>query len=265
MAVEPDPPEETEEPDLDAEPGDETEGPEPEEETAEPETDEPESETEEPPARAREPRGRPDAQQRDARRGREARLQARIDRLERQLSQPQRPQPDFAQQQRALQEQRARELTEARNNGPEAYADVRDRHLREDFAAETQRRHFDSQDALDQARFDRLCDRDPMVENVRDEVENRIGALRAQGINPSNGQREAVANIVIGERMRQRASRAGGQQRRRAAEQNTRQIVRRPNNPASTVAARRAPRSVEEMSAEDFEAAFGSIPMGRFK
>ena len=251
-----------EEPEAEPDEPDDTEGAETEDEEPDGEAGEDEDEPERPRERQR---GRPDAAQRNARRTRESRLQDRIDRLERQLGTPARNQTDFAEQRRQLDQRRSQELEAARLDGPERYADVRDRHLREDFQADSQRRDFAAAESVDQARFDRLRDRDPTVDRVADEVERRVQQLRANGTLPSSGQRETIANIILGERMRARVARAGTKQRRVAAETRERQTVRRPPNPASTVRQGRQPRSINEATVEEIEAQLGNIPMARFK
>lgn len=207
-------------------------------------------------------RRRPDPTQRESRRRREEDFDQRVERaVERRLSRQQPHQPDFSQQRREVEARRKQELDDARMQGPEVYADARDRHLREDFDARERAREARESDNREQDRFERLCDRDKIVSSVRPLVDRRVQELRADGITgPLN--REIIANDIIAKRYRERAARAGTQQRRAAATTNARQTVR---NPTSASGQQSAPRSrrgnFADLSVEDMERTLGTIPV----
>ena len=77
--------------------------------------------------------------------------------------------------------------------------------------------------------------------------------------------REAVLNHRIGVLARQGKAEKLGKQRERGQRRILRQTVRAPAGGSDAPRPRGGRRSIENMSAEEIEAAYGNIPMGRFK
>lgn len=207
-------------------------------------------------------RGTPDGRQRERRLSRQEEFDRAVDRaVERRISQIQPRGADPAEQRRQLEARRKQELDEARMQGPEAYADVRDRHLREDYQADTRAREIRDADDRNALRFERVCDRDPLVNSVRREVEAEIQRLKAQGV-PSP-DREIVADVILGRRYRERAGRSISKQRRQASETVQRQTVRAPSNLSGQQPAqrRRGARNFAELSLEEMERQIGNLPV----
>lgn len=207
-------------------------------------------------------RGVPDGRHRERRLTRQEEFDRAVDRaVERRISQNQPRGVDQAEQRQQLLVRRQKELDDARMQGPEAYADVRDRHLREDYQADTRAREIRDADDRNVMRFERICDRDPLVNSVRREVEDEVQRLKAQGV-PSP-DREIVADVILGRRYRERAGRSISKQRRTADENVRRQTVRAPANLGSQQPAqrRRGARNFAELSAEEMERQIGSLPV----
>lgn len=246
--------EELDPPDDNPEPGDDPPG---DDETN---ADDPPADDAEPgdePGERRTARGQPDDRQRDRRRTREEEFQREVDRaVERRLSQNQPTRTvDYAAQHRELEERRRRELEDARLQGPEAYADTRDRHLREDYRSADIVREARHADDRDMDRFNGLCDKNSIYSNIRDDVDREVARLRSGGAGVVN--REAIANFLLGKRYAARAAKQGSQQRKHADSETRRQTVRAPASTASQHSETRgrrsrnwADKSVEEMERE---------------
>lgn len=238
------------------------EEPEPAELEDEPEGDS-EGEGEQRSTQRREARGEPSREQRDRRLSEEERFQREVDRaVERRLStvRPQH-QVDPEAQRRQLQERRQRELDEARLQGPEAYADVRDRHLREDYRADAQAREFRETNQRFQDRYDRLCERNHAYEDVRDEVERIAAGIRQQGIAPDL---ELIGNNILGKRYAERMLKQGNQQRRNATAETRRQTTRSSSAGAASTQAnsrRSGRRSFAELSVQEQERQLAGLPV----
>jgi hypothetical protein len=229
-------------------------------EAADDDPDAPEQEPDEPPVAAR---TGPDASQRD-RRVRDRELRRLVDEeVEKRLSaRTQRPQIDYAAQQRVRDEQRKRELEDARMQGPEAYADTRDRHLREDYNQDRQIQAVQQADERDQLRFDRLCDREPIYDSMRDDVEREIANIRGNGYTGPIS-REAVAERMFGKRQIERAKGSARQQRRNAAAAAQRQNGRSSNGgaPSTQPASRGSRRNFADLSLAEMEQQLARIPI----
>lgn len=205
----------------------------------------------------------PDASQRDRRRAREDDFERAVERaVERRLGrQNPAPQVDWAAQQRELQARRQRELEDARLQGPEAYADAQNRHLREDSDARERARDMRYADDRQADRWDRLCERSAVYDNLRDDVEREVQRLKSNGIYAPD--RQLIANALFGQRQIERLGRVKGQQQRRADETTRSRTVNAPANRSSqiTQSRRRGARNFADMSVSDMEAALGSIPV----
>lgn len=225
----------------------------------EPTDDEPNEPDDEPQPAAR---GVPDARQRERRLTRQEEFDRAVDRaVERRISQNQPRGVDQAEQRQQLLARRKQELDDARMQGPEAYADVRDRHLREDYQADTRAREIRDADDRNVMRFERLCDRDPLINSIRREVEEEVQRLKAQGV--PTPDREIVADVLLGRRYRERASRSISKQRRTADDSVRRQTVRAPSNLGSQQPAqrRRGARNFAELSVDEMERQIGGLPV----
>lgn len=86
------------------------------------------------------------------------------------------------------------------------------------------RLEFFSADAADKAEFDRECGRNPMVDSVAQEVEERLSIARQQG--HGNPSRIALAKLILGERVLSRAGKARGRQEAKASRERDRQRAR---------------------------------------
>lgn len=64
--------------------------------------------------------------------------------------------------------------------------------------------NFQTADAVDQVRFDRLTEKNPAYAAIADEVENRLNKLRSQN---QNVDRKTIANLILGEKAAARAGR----------------------------------------------------------
>lgn len=120
------------------------------------------------------------------------------------------PSPD---QQRQRQEDRARELETARLESPEKYVEVALRQQREDFTQQLGMVQVSSTDAQDAAKFDRLCARNPAINEIAEDVERELANLRRSG---GNMPREFIAKYILGDRAIARGARAKNKQQRQA-------------------------------------------------
>lgn len=93
---------------------------------------------------------------------------------------------------------------------------------RQQFGGAIRQTQFQMADTADQNRFDRMCDRKPHFDAIRDDVEALLQQSRANGQNPT---REGLAYYLIGKRADERAARSKGKQTRRADAQRQRQTV----------------------------------------
>lgn len=210
------------------------------------------------------PRRGPDASQRDRRLTRQEEFDRAVERaverrLGRQVQQP--SQVDWAAQQRELQARRQQELDAARLESPERYADVATRHAREDFEFRERAREMRDADFRQSDKWDRLCERYPVYDNLRDEVEREVNRLKANGIYAPD--RQLLADSIFGRRQIERMGRVRGQQQRRADDATRSRTVRNPANPAGQVPAarRRGGRNFADLSVSEMEAQLGNMPV----
>jgi hypothetical protein len=82
---------------------------------------------------------------------------------------------------------------------------------------------FQMQDTGDRTAFDSLCARNPVAAKLKDQVEARLGEMRAAG---TTAPRETVLKYVIGDRALANAARAGTKVRKAAATNIQRQTAR---------------------------------------
>lgn len=114
----------------------------------------------------------------------------------------------------------------------------------------------------DKRDFRQLCREDNIKPALRDYVEERIETARANGNFLIT--REAVLNHRLGELARASARNGGNKRQQQRGESRVLRQTVKPARAASDVGGgRRRQRNPEDMSAEEFEAAFGSIPLTR--
>jgi len=116
---------------------------------------------------------------------------------------------------------------------------------KEEFQRELGTLKFQSWDAGDSAKFERLCDRHQVFDKVRDKVEERYAELARQGKATS---REVIAKFLLGEMMVANAGRARTKQVKRADE-GIRRETTKPTRTRSTAAPDRQRRGQEDTPA----------------
>jgi len=114
--------------------------------------------------------------------------------------------------------------------------------LRKEYDGKLQGVQLQVWDGQDQARFDRLCDRQPIFEKVRSKVEAEFERMKREG---RATQREVIAKYMLGEMMVANAGRAKSKQARRAADDTRRETARAPRG-RSDVQQPRARRGNED-------------------
>ena len=123
-----------------------------------------------------------------------------------------------------------------------------------------QNQSFEREDERD---FRAACRADPALSSVASYVEQRIATARANGNYVV--RREDLADHRLGQLLRERRAAKLDKAQGRASAQRQRQTVRTPRAQGSdAVAPRRGGRRSEaDMSVEDFERSFGTIPITR--
>jgi len=94
---------------------------------------------------------------------------------------------------------------------------------REQFNARIGGMQFQTADAIDQAKFDRLCDRNPVAEKYRERVEETLQEWRRN--NGSNPGRAEVLRWILGDEALKRGPAAATRQRNGAEARRARQTV----------------------------------------
>lgn len=214
--------------DLDDEP------PEPDAEPDEPEDDQPDPD-EPPPPQTRRQRQEGNRAELERQRTENAELRGRLAALEQQRQPP----PDPQAQQRALEA----EYERISLLNPVEQEAARHALYRRDLAQQA----AVSAERSDVAAFAQLQTIEPAARRLATQVEQTVAQLRSQGITGIN--REGIYNYLLGQEMRQRASREGTRQRRNG-EANVRRQTTRPGSGRSGVAATPGGRG-REQSADD--------------
>ena len=239
-------------PEEDGEGGDEDGAPEPEGGT----------ETE-----GRRARGVPDQGQRQGRLNREAKLQRRLDALERQISsgQSQAPRIDPVAAQREYEANETRQLEAARGREMQGEVGAVAQYFFERTNREGQFRQQQLQTQLfereDKSNFRIACREDQSLANIADWVEDRIAEERAKG--NYSLTREVIGEWRLGKLYRERLARGKNKQQRTGAERVARSTTRAPANSGSSAARQssRNRRPESEWTAEDYEANAGNLPV----
>lgn len=152
----------------------------------------------------------------------------RADRLERDLN-------DFrqAQQRQRSEQDQAAERERVSLMSPDEKVDYYRAKDRQEFEGQLGQIRFQMGDSADRSAFDAACARNPALDAVRDEVEQRLTELRRTG--QGNVQREVMAKFIIGERALARAAKGGKtRQAARGAERINRQKVKAPGGGSDT-------------------------------
>lgn len=167
--------------------------------------------------------------------------------------QPRRGNPEFGRlrrENRELRAERDRLAQQPRSQGPDPQVQARQQREQQDAAREQElilqgdtvglarfykdqasreinervgRVEYHSADAADKSEFRAFIADNPAAASVRDEVEDRLAMARQQGMNP---RRDALAKLILGERMLKRAGGAKTRQQRGADREQQRQRAR---------------------------------------
>jgi hypothetical protein len=158
----------------------------------------------------------------------QAELRRELDDLKRRQGSPQ---PVSAAEQARMAEERRQRLALM---DPDQRTDFLLAEQQQQFSGAIRQTQLQGADMADQSKFDRMCDRKPHFDAIRDEVETLLAQSRQNGQNPT---RESLAYYLIGKRADERAARARGKQTRRADVQRQRQTVQPRGGRGSDVAA----------------------------